>query len=151
MKNSQFTPAGKLSNGRTVYFGKKCSADPTERDLDFWVSINPKDGTGADYLRLGNLGFDEEARFLTDYPADLPPWEARAKHRAAYFVAVAAFLHALPPYVYTAHSNAAILESMGEPFPDVTACLAAGQDPYMLAMTTGRAIAEIRECETLTA
>ena len=70
-------------------------------------------------------------------PPALPdPWEQMAAFLADYS---------------TALENCRALDDLGEPFPDLPACLAAGQSAAFLAATTGAALAEIRECETLTA
>lgn len=151
MKNSQFTLAGKLANSRPVYFGKKDSSDPDSHDLSFWVCTDPHKGDGANYLRLSWLGFNENLLFQADYSAFQNPKDARAAARRAYYQALSDFLASLDPDFYEAWENSQILESMGEPFPDVAACIAAGQAPHALARSTGEAIKEILECENLTA
>ena len=47
--------------------------------------------------------------------------------------------------------NSRALDELGEPFPNIRACIAAGQSPAFLASSTAAALAEIHECENIAA
>jgi len=123
--------AGRLSDGRPVYFGKKDPSDMTSRDLETWVTIDhPKHGF---YIRLESLG-------LAD------PWDRGLVGPGTPFATlgarVGAFLSLIKPATVYAWRNAAALDMIGEPFPLVGECIAAGASPDDLALSTHGALAD---------
>ena len=126
------TLAGRLSDGRPVYFGKKDPSDMTSRDLETWVTIDhPKHGF---YIRLESLG-------LAD------PWDRGLVGPGTPFATlgarVGAFLSLIKPATVYAWRNAEALDMLGEPFPLVAECMAAGASPEDLEKSTRETLADV--------
>ncbi len=89
---SPYTLAGTTCDGIPCFWGKKDSSDPTSDDLSFWITLRKPKRNGENYLRIANLGIDEELLFAVDYPAHSTPQEARKAARENYQLTVADFI-----------------------------------------------------------
>ena len=126
------TLAGRLGDGRPVYYGKKNPCDMSTRDLETWVTLDhPSAGL---YVHLETLGLPD-------------PWDrgrvgmgtpfSSLRHR------VECFLSLINPATVYAWRNAEVLDMLGEPFPLVAECMAAGATPEDLEKATRDDIADV--------
>lgn len=51
--------AGRTSDGRICYYGKKDSGDPDAADLTLWVTLGRPLVDAGNYVRLSRIGLDE--------------------------------------------------------------------------------------------
>ena len=125
------TVAGRLSDGRPVYFGKKDPSDMSTRDLETWVTLDHP-GAGL-YVHLEMLGLPD-------------PWDRGRVGMGTPFSSllhrVECFLALINPATVYAWRNACALESIGEPFPCIDACMAAGARIEDLSLSTHDALAD---------
>ncbi len=52
MAKKDYTVVGTLSDGRTIYYGKKHPDAPGSRDLAYWVTTTARKCNGNHYVRL---------------------------------------------------------------------------------------------------
>ena len=135
--NSLYPIAGTTSDGRTVYFGKLRPLDPAAPHLLTYVHLDATSPEVEGYVPLIQLGLEN--------PAYVPPGASDGHPlRERILARIAAHLAAIPADLVEAWSNTVKLAALGEPHPDIPACLACGHTPRDLAESTREALTDAR-------
>ena len=139
METLHYPVAGTTADGRTVYFGKLRPHDPAAPHLLTYVHLDPANAKGEGFVPLACLGLET--------PAYVPPGQqSRRPIREQILERIAAHLATIPAALVEAWSNTLILAALGEPHPDLAACLALGHAPEALAESTRVALSDARYC-----
>lgn len=72
--------AGRTSDGRLCYYGKKDSVDPDAKDLTLWITLDRPRADASNYTRLSRVGYDEAQAYRegSEVPLkDVAEWEER--------------------------------------------------------------------------
>jgi hypothetical protein len=63
LPESKCKVAGKTSDGKICYYGKKDTDRPDAEDLSLWVTLGRPRSDGSNYTRLSKVGYDEAKMF----------------------------------------------------------------------------------------